>query len=284
MIGVVLCSAVLSLTLYFAVRQLKNEWPRPVTQERKDELPDYGTYVMSGAEKVCHTLLAGGFLFALAYVFYQDVLIAALPVPLAVFYPQAKSRHLAAARRYELNLQFKDALESLAASLSAGRSVENAFKEAVRDLALLYPGTEACIIKELTAIAGMIELNEQVEDALVGFARRSGLEDVANFAEVFAIGKKSGGNMVEIMRTTSAVIGDKLRIMEEINTQLAQRKIEQKVLNAMPVSLLLLLSWSAGDYMAPVFHTAFGRMAMTAAVLLLAAAYYISKKITDIEV
>ncbi|MCR4441962.1 MAG: type II secretion system F family protein [Peptococcaceae bacterium] len=282
--GIVLCSAVLSLVVYFTAQRLKKERRRAALQEAKNELPDYGVYNMNGGEKVFYTLLAAGFLFALAYVFYRSVFIAALAAPFAVFYPRIKSRELAAARKYELNLQFKDALDSLAASLSAGRSVENAFKEVVKDLALLYPGADAYIIREFAVIAGRIEMNEPVEDALAGFARRSGLEDIANFAEVFAIGKKSGGNMVEIMRTTSSVIGDKLRIKEEINTLLSQRKMEQKVLNVMPVLLLILLSWSAGDYMAPVFQTAFGRFAMTAAVLLLAAAYYISRKITDIEV
>jgi len=42
-------------------------------------------------------------------------------------------------RKSELNLQFKDLLYSISASLTAGKSVETAFKEALNDLCILYP-------------------------------------------------------------------------------------------------------------------------------------------------
>ena len=127
-------------------------------------------------------------------------------------------------------------------------------------------------------------MNETVENALSDFAGRSGLEDISVFTEAFIIGKRSGGNMMEIIRNSSAIIADKLRIREEIDTLLAQRKMERKVMNAMPVGLVLLLSWSTGDYMSPVFNTIAGRLAMSVAVALLAAASILTGKIMDIEV
>jgi tight adherence protein B len=183
-----------------------------------------------------------------------------------------------------LGLQFRDALYSLASSVSAGKSVESAFKDTAQELYFLYPDIDSYIVKEFMIIVTRIEMNVTVEEALRDFAERSGLDDIRSFVDVFAVGNRSGGNMVEIIINTSNVIGEKLRIKEEINTMLAQRKFEQKVLNIMPVLLILLLTWSTGDYMTPVFETIFGRMVMTVAVFLLAAAYFISKRITNIEV
>ena len=127
-------------------------------------------------------------------------------------------------------------------------------------------------------------MNETIECALTDLARRSHDEDIKNFADVFITGKRSGGNMADIIKNTAAIINDKLRIKEEINTLLAERKLEQRVLNIVPVALILLLTWSTGDYMDPVFGTTLGRFVMTVAVLLLALAWFISRKITDIEV
>ena len=251
---------------------------------RHRKLPDYSTYDMSRTEQITYIILTALFLSGVAYVFYRNIVISVLVMPLALLYPKYKSRELMVKRKQELNLQFKDALYSLSSSVSAGKSIELAFKDVAKDLSLLYPDPDAYIIREFTAIAAKIEMNMTVENALADFARRADLEDIASFADVFAVGKRSGGNMAQIIKNASAIIGDKLRIKEEIDTLLAQRKLEQKVLNVMPVALVLLLSWSTGDYMSPVFHTFPGRLAMSSAVILLAIAYLISKKIMDIEV
>jgi tight adherence protein B len=273
------------------VRPINKVQPTNETQPIKKEghpanlsLDDYNTYVMTYPERALNTAVAAGVIFAVAYVFYHHPIISALPTPLALCYPKIKSAKIAGIRKRELNLQFKEALYSLASSISAGKSVEKAFKDVIKDLAVIYPNPETLIIREFTAIAGKIEMNETIESALADLARRSHDEDIKNFADVFITGKRSGGNMAEIIRNTAAVINDKLRIKEEINTLLTERKLEQQVLNIMPVALILLLTWSTGDYMTPVFETALGRLIMTIALVLLALSYFIARKITDIEV
>jgi len=239
---------------------------------------------MSATERILYTFGAAVFLFCLAFVFYHSMFISLAVSCLAVFYPRLRSKELLVKRKNMLGLQFRDALYSLASSVSAGKSVESAFKDTAQELYFLYPDIDSYIVKEFMIIVTRIEMNVTVEEALRDFAERSGLDDIRSFVDVFAVGNRSGGNMVEIIINTSNVIGEKLRIKEEINTMLAQRKFEQKVLNIMPVLLILLLTWSTGDYMTPVFETIFGRMVMTVAVFLLAAAYFISKRITNIEV
>ncbi len=127
-------------------------------------------------------------------------------------------------------------------------------------------------------------MNETVEAVLSDFARRARIEDVENFSDVFQLCKRTGGNIVEVVRNTSGIISDKIEIRQEIDMLLAQRKFEQKVLNVVPVAMIVLLSASAADYMEPVFTTAVGRLVMTAAIGLLAAAWFLSRRIMDIKV
>jgi len=99
-------------------------------------LIDYDVYVMSAKEKVFYVLLAASVLFAIGYIFYHHIIGALILTPLALLYPKRKTKDIIEKRKSELNLQFKDLLYSISASLTAGKSVETAFKEALNDLCI----------------------------------------------------------------------------------------------------------------------------------------------------
>ena len=247
-------------------------------------LIDYDVYVMSAKEKVFYVLLAASVLFAIGYIFYHHIIGALILTPLALLYPKRKTKDIIEKRKSELNLQFKDLLYSISASLTAGKSVETAFKEALNDLCILYPGPDTYIIREVEYIVRRLEMNETIEDALEDLAKRSHLEDIQNFTDVFKTCKRTGGNLVNVIRNSTNIINDKIEIKEEINTLLAAKKFEQKVLSVMPFIMILILSLTTEDYMAPVFDTIVGRIVMTFAIIIIAIGYFVSKKIMDIKI
>lgn len=247
-------------------------------------LTNYDNYVMSQTEKLACCFFGTAFFFCLAYTFYHSVILALIIAPAGFLYPKMRIRMLIKKRKQELNNQFRDALYSLASSLNAGKSFEMAIKEVLNDLSLMYPNPNDYIICEFTAICRKLEMNETVEEGLIDFARRANLEDIDNFVDVFIISKRSGGNLIQVIKNTSDIIGDKILLNQEMETLLAQRRYEQRILNIMPPFLVIFLTWSTGDYMEPVFSSPAGRLIMTLALILLAAAYYISGKIMSIEV
>ena len=252
---------------------------------RGKELPaDYNIYHMSLSEVVIYTAMAAIFIYATAFVFYRSHLFSLLFTPVSLVYPRIRKGQLLEKRKKELCSQFKDMLYSLSSSLAAGRSMENAFRDVLRDLSVLYPVQGEYIISEVEHMQRRLEMNETVENVIADFARRAAIEDIENFSDVFIICKRSGGNIAEVVRNTSGIINDRIEIRQEIEMLLAQRKFEQKVLNAIPVLMILLLSASAADYMEPVFTTMAGKLVMTVAIGLLAAAWFISAKIMDIRV
>jgi len=264
-----------------------------LTRYRKDEtqrkdrakgLTDYNSYEMTWKEKALCIGLAAAAVYAVGYLFYRSHVFSAVLCPFALFYPSVRKKDMILRRKNELNIQFKDMLYSLSSSLSAGKPVEAAFKEVPKDLAMIYPDPETPILKEAELIARRIEMNETIEYALADFASRAHIEDIDNFAAVFYICKRTGGNMVEVIKNTSNIINDKIEVRQEINTVMAERRFEQKVLNVLPILMVLLISVSAADYMRPVFSTIQGRLIMSASIVLLAAAYFISKKIMDIKI
>lgn len=261
----------------------KKDEPKAI--EHKDSgFIDYNTYIMTQKEKTLYIIIAAIAIFIVGYVFYQSLVFSALLTPVALFYPKIKTKDIIKKRKEELNLQFKEALYSLSSSLTAGKSIEMAFKDALKDLIILYPDPDTFILKEFQYIIRKLEMNETVESALEDFADRSHIEDIRNFVDVFKTCKRTGGNLVQVMKNTSDIINDKIVIKQEISTILSQRKFEQKVLNLVPIGMIFLLSTSSADFMRPIFTQISGRVVMTIAIVLLVTAYFISKKIMDIEV
>lgn len=244
---------------------------------------DYNIYIMSTKEKFFNIIKVVPLIYLLSYLFYKSHILSIIFSLGALFYPSFKVKKIIKKRKEELNIQFKDMLYSLQSSLWAGKPIELAFGEVVKDLRILYPDPATYIILESSCIVKKIEMNKTVESAIQNFAERSGVDDIKDFAEVLQICKRTGGNLVEVVKRTTCIINDRIEMEQDINTMLAKRNLERKVLNIMPVMVLALLSITAGDYIGPVYTTIAGRIVMTLAALLLVVAYLISKKIMDIE-
>lgn len=276
---------ILLYTLYGAFgKKLKAAGRRRDIEEKTRVPADYNVYHMPAAERLISILAAGAVLFTVGYIFYRSIILSSLLLPLALKSPSIRTREIIRKRKDELSLQFREALYSIAASLSAGKSIEASLRDAQQELSLQYPDEDTYIILELEQMNKRLEMNETMEQVLADFAERSHLEDILNFTEVFIICKRTGGNLVQVVKNTAEIISDKIDVRQEINLLLAEKKLEHKILNLMPVFIIFMLSTSAEEFMAPVFTEPLGRAAMTLALLLFAAAYFISAKIMNIEV
>ncbi|WP_340021772.1 type II secretion system F family protein [Paenibacillus sp. FSL K6-1096] len=244
-------------------------------------LPDYTVYELTSLQRVTVILCAGLVLLGIGYLFYHRLLLAVLLVPGSAYGPRLLRQYLLQRRRAALNLQFKQMLFSLSSSLSAGRSVENAFREAVQDLRMLDPEGASDMISELNIICARMENGEPIEDALYDFSSRAGMEDVERFADVFMVCKRTGGDLVEIVRRTSGIIGEKLDIQQDIAVSIAQKKFEAKALLVSPLMMVMFMSLSAGDYMQPMY-TGAGIAVSTLALIALFLCYLWTNKIMDI--
>ena len=256
----------------------------PEMVEREDGLIDYDVYVMSKEERIFNIAIAAIVIFAIGYMCYRNIILSALLAIFAVKWPKMRVKQIIAKRHSELAVQFKDMLYSLSSSLSAGKSVETGLKECLQDLRIIYPDDDAYIIQEISYIVRGVEMNETIEDMFAQFSERAHNEDIENFVDIFRTCKRTGGDMVQVIKTTSQTIGEKIEIKQEINTMISGKKFEFKALMVMPIFLILLLSVSSADYMAPVFETAIGHIVMTIAIVLFAVAYVVGDKIMTIEV
>ncbi|MDT2238415.1 type II secretion system F family protein [Paenibacillus larvae] len=192
-------------------------------------LTDYNHYAMSSKQKILTILVAGTILGIVGFIFYNQIIMAFLFAAGGCLTPKYRNITLMRRRKEEMNQQFKQALQCLSTSLSAGKSVENAFRDTLQDLELLYPDPSAMIVQEFGVMVRRLDNGEPIEACILGFAERAGLEDITNFADVFITCKRTGGNLIEVIRRTSHLISEKLQIVQEISVMVAQKNLNPKL-------------------------------------------------------
>lgn len=249
----------------------------------KGGLPDYTALRLGLKQRLACLLVSGILLWGLGYIFFHNVYLPFLLAIGAVRGPKIWSRFLLERRRAALCMQFKQMLYSLSTSLAAGRSVENAIRESVSDLLFLYPDGEVDMIKELRIICARLDYGEPLEKALQDLSRRAEQEEISNFSDVFTACKRTGGDLVEVVRRTSSLISEKMEIKLELGVALAQKRLESRLLLAAPVCFLLFMELSSPDYMAPLYSGA-GLMISAMALALYGVCFWLVQKIMNIQI
>lgn len=243
----------------------------------------YDNYTYALFEWIFYAAIGVFIMAFVGWIFYHNTIITIICSSLGLLYPRIKKRKLIEKRRNILRLQFKDLLYYLGASLTAGKSVEQAFFQVYETLQNLYPDKKSDIVIETYLILKRLQMNENIESILKDFAIRSEIEEIHHFADVFSVCKRAGGNLVEVISTTSRMIGERIEIKQEIDTSLTSKKQEQRILSISSVAMVLFISAMSGDFMEPMFETAPGRVVMTVSLIMLLCGILVSNKIMDIK-
>jgi tight adherence protein B len=245
-------------------------------------LPDYTVHTLTLKQFVGAVSVGGLLLMGVGYIFFHSIWLSLILSIGAYKVPKLISKYLLERRRNAISLQFKQALYSISSSLAAGRSVENAFLNAIEDLRLLYPGGDNDFIKELSIICTKMQYGQPIEEALQDFSRRADNEEITNFAEVFTTCKRSGGDLVEIVRRTSSIITEKLEISQEIGVMIAQKRFEARAMICAPFAFLIFMNVSSPDYMTPM-HSGVGIILSAISLIILGLCSWWMLKIMDIK-
>ncbi|MDF3001002.1 MAG: hypothetical protein K0Q48_1121 [Bacillota bacterium] len=254
-------------------------------QPKGREIPDhYHIYRLNHSEFVKFMLLCGIGLATLSFLFYQSIALSMLSLPASWFFLPWYRTSLADKRRKEIKEQFRDVLYSISASIAAGRQMSGALLETAANLKMIY-GESALIVRELELMSKRInEYRESEEEILQDFAYRTEVEDIADFVDIYMTCRKTGGDLIRVLGKASEMITDKITIEKEINTITAQKRFETKILTAIPILIILFLQLISPEYISSLYEGITGRLLMTTALGGIGASYYISSKLTRIEV
>lgn len=215
-----------------------------------------------------------------AFFFYRSIWALLPMMPVGWLYLRRSRSHRKRRKNKELLIQFKECIQTVAASMRAGYAVENAFADSITDIRCMF-GEGSTMERELQLLRQGLGNNVTLESLLQEMGQRSGLEEIQEFAEVFAIAKRSGGSIPATIDAASNSISRRLEVEEEMETLLSARKLEQKVMNAMPFIIVWYVEISNPGYFDELYGNLTGVALMTVCLGIYLAAYGLSERIFE---
>lgn len=244
---------------------------------------DYDRHVCSVWEYVKCLFVSIVLSGVLAWLFYRSwwgmILLPAVYTGCLKSYKKVQIKR----KKEVLLYEFKDMMQALSAALLAGYSMENAYRDVERELRQLY-GEQSLMYMEVRQMNAAIAVNEPIEQVFLEFAKRSGCEEIESFAEVFVFAKRSGGDFVKIIRVAVQKLSGKIEVEKEIETVLAGKKLEGRIMNVMPLFILAYMTLCAGDYLDVLYGNLPGRAVMSGVLVGYVATLYMSAHILEIRV
>lgn len=238
-------------------------------------------FQLSPGQVLVSALLGGTLCAAASLIFFRS-----LPVSAVLFAsglaggPAWYRRRLGEKRTRQLQTEWKDALSCLLVALRAGRSLEGAFIAAREDMdpklmPLVYP-VWGQIVKE-------IRIGYPVEESLRRAAEKSGLPELKSLARSVEICKRSEGDVASVMAHTISVLEERLSFKAQLSVLLARKKLEQRIMDVMPLVILGMLAIMSPGYLSPLYETLKGRLVMAVCAALTIFSLVLSRKISHIE-
>ncbi len=219
----------------------------------------------------------------LSYVFYGTFLAFILLWPILIGYFRIRKAELIKQKQVIFQRQFKDAIQSLSAALHVGYSAENAMREAYKELQVLYRKDER-ILKEFQYMIRQLDMNMALEGILLEFAKRTKDEEVQTFVTVFSMAKRSGADMIAVIRSAISRITEKMDMVREMETVIAAKKLEFHIMTIIPIGILFYMKLGFGTFLDVLYGNITGILLMTACLIVYLITYMAGRKIVKMEV
>ena len=137
------------------------------------------------------------------------------------------------------------------------------------------------IAKEFYVIMKGLENNMTLESLLLDFAERCEVEEIVDFTDIFIVGKRSGGNLRELITNCCNTISEQVQMQREFRIQLSSKQFELRIMGVVPFGIILYIGTSSKGYFDSLYHQMPGIGIMTACLTVYAAAFLWGRKIIE---
>ena len=249
----------------------------------KAAIPDYTRSASGIGDHALRFLL--GFLIgaAVLFMFYKVIPLSIIGgVAYGTVNVFVSAQAVVRKRTIKLRTAFFDLLEAISVSMRAGNPLLKALLNAREDLSLIYP-EDSDIIIELDIIIGRFNNAVPMSVAFSDLAERSGLEDIASFASIYATIEGKSGKADEIVRETQQIISDKMEIEMEIDTLMTAAKAELNIMLLMPLVILAVIGYAGAGFMDAIYTTGAGRVVSTFGLVIFILSYIMAKRFSNVK-
>ncbi|MES2500214.1 MAG: type II secretion system F family protein [Pseudomonadota bacterium] len=206
--------------------------------------------------------------FNVAIVLLAALLAASLPL---LYVLRSKNKRLA-----KFEEQLPEAIDTICRSLKAGHAFNSAFTLVGEELADPI-ATEFRITMEENNLG--ININE----AMQNLAERVPLTDLKFFVVAVLIQRETGGNLAEILSNISNIIRERFKLRRQIGVMTAEGRLSAKILGAMPIIMLMIMSTLNPTYAPLMFNSPTGIYSLKVGAVMMLAGFIWMRSIINIK-
>ncbi|MCL2820198.1 MAG: type II secretion system F family protein [Oscillospiraceae bacterium] len=251
--------------------------------EKAITLPDYRQCSSAAVDHIVAFVIGFAAGFLILFIFYNLIVLSLIGGAIFGAVNIFISMHSSIKKRIlKLRIQFYDLLEAMSVAMRAGNPMLLSLQSAREDLMLIYP-ENSDIITELDIIIGKFNNAVPLSESFSDLAKRSGLEDIAGFASIYATIEGKSGRADEIVRETQQIIADKMEIEMEIDTLMTAAKSEVNIMLMMPLVILGVIGYAGAGFMDAIYTTAAGRVVSTGGLIVFILSYVMARKFSNVK-
>lgn len=238
---------------------------------------NYHIYKLSLYEYLLYGLLYVLIDTIISYLFFMSIVPFILFLPGIIPFYKVIGAMLKKRRNKILTFQFKELISIISTLLSTGYSLENAITESLKEISILYP--KSYILDEVNIMCNKLMLHIAPDILFKDLANRCDIEQIKTFSEILSIASKSGGNLIQIILSTTSSITTQIDIYREIDIALSGKKYEFLIMAIMPIIIMIYIKITQPGFFNPVYNNLTGGFLMFICLCIYALAIYIGYKI-----
>lgn len=226
---------------------------------------------------VLGSLVAAGAAFVVSSFWIPNTYVRLYVAFAGLLIPSLYLVYLKNKRRKQFSALLPSAMDLLSRALRAGNSITAAISMVGQEIA-------DPVGPEFKRLFEEQNLGLPLRDALLSFAHRVDSPDVRFLVSAILIQRETGGNLVEVLDKTTALLRDRIRLQGEIRTHTAQGRLTGWILSALPVLAFIGLSFINPTYIDTLTGDPFGRILLGTGIVLMIIGFLVIRKIVSIEV
>jgi tight adherence protein B len=219
-------------------------------------------------------VIVGG---ALASFRFQNTAVILTCAIASGFSPIAYLLFLRYRRLEKCDTQLPQAIELMSRALRAGHALQSAIEMVSHDVPEPLAGEFRMVHEEQL-------LGLPMRDALMNLLERIPRDDMRFLTTALLLQKETGGNLVQILETTSRVMRERVRLRGQIRIFTAQARVTAWVVSLLPFGMFLLLNLLNPGYENIMLNDSTGRTLVYIGLFMWAAGILAIRKLIAIKV
>ena len=231
---------------------------------------------MKPGEAIIAAILIAIMLFVLVTAVTQSFIWGIIAAGAVLILALLFVNNVAARQRKKFETQLPDTLNLLATSLRAGYSLLQAV-DAVGEEA---PDPTR---REFGRAMAEIRLGRPMDESLSDIAVRMSSTDFEWTVLAIEIQREVGGNLAEVLQTTSETMVQRNRLRREMKALTAEGRISAIILALLPVGLFLFIALANPGYMEPLLTSPIGLAVLAGGVIFIGIGIFWMQKIVKVD-